>query len=192
MVSLIMFPLAFGLGAVAQTVVQAFFNQKWADVGTMLVYLSVLSAPRPMAHILHQYFYSCGRPRIVLYLEWAALAAIILSIATIGRLGIDWTCGAVGSVFVLRTLAALWTAKYLDKIPMRTFLVPLLRPLVACAAMVASILAVRPALRSLSPAIRLVAEVGVGAAAYAAGALLIFRPAAREFFGLVRTALARR
>jgi lipopolysaccharide exporter len=192
MVSLIMFPLAFGLGAVAQTVVQAFFNQKWADVGTMLVYLSVLSAPRPMAHILHSYFFACRRPRVVLYLEWAALAAIILSIATIGRLGIDWTCAAVGSVFVLRTLAALWTAQYLDKIPMRSFLVPLLRPLVACAAMVAAILAVRPALRGLSPAIRLVAEVVAGAAVYAAGALLIFRPAAREFFRLVRTALGRR
>jgi PST family polysaccharide transporter len=192
MVSLIMFPLAFGLGAVAETVVQAFFNQKWAGVGTMLVYLSVLSAPRPMAHILHSYFFSCQRPRVVLYLEWAALTAIIVSIATIGRLGIDWTCGAVGSVFVLRTLAAFWTAQYLDKIPMRSFLVPLLRPLLACVAMVAAILAARPALLGLSPAIRLVAEVGVGAVVYGIGALLIFRPAAREFFGLLRTALVRR
>src|SRR6185503_4481766 len=31
MISLIMFPLAFGLGAVAETVVEALFNPKWAS-----------------------------------------------------------------------------------------------------------------------------------------------------------------
>jgi len=192
MVSLIIFPLAFGLGAVAPTVVEAFFTERWAGVGTMLVYLSVLSAPRPMAHILHQYFYACQRPRIVLYLEWAGLAAIVLAISTIGRLGITWTCGAVGTAFVLRTLAAMWTAKRIDGIPVSSFIVPLIRPLVACGAMVVSILMVRPALQGLSSATRLVTEVAVGAVVYLAGAALIFRPAARDFVGLVRTALLRR
>jgi PST family polysaccharide transporter len=192
MVSLIMFPLAFGLGAVADGVVQAFFDQKWASVGIMLVFLSILSAPRPMAHILQSYFYAADRPRVMLYLEWASLAAIVATIATVGRLGITWTCASVGAVFVLRTLAAMGIASRLDGIPMRRFLLPLLRPLVACVVMVAAILLVRPALGGLRAGVRLVVEVGVGALVYAAGAVVIFPAAARELVGLVRSALFHR
>ncbi len=192
MVSLIMFPLAFGLGAVAEAVVHTFFSQKWESVGTMLVFLSILSAPRPMAHILQSYFYACHRPRVVLYLEWASLVAIVAAISTVGRLGITWTCASVGVVFVLRTLALVWTASRLDGVPMGRFLLPLLRPLAACVVMVAAILLVQPGLRGLSPAARLGIEVGVGMLVYAAGALLIFPAATRELLGLVRSALFRR
>lgn len=192
MVSLIMFPLAFGLGAVSQTVVQEFFDQKWANVATMLVFLSVLSAPRPMAHILHQYFYACHRPRVVVWLEWAGLAAIIASISTLGRVSISWTCASVGAVFVLRTLAAMWMVNRIDGIPLSRFLVPLVRPLIACIVMMAAILLVRPALRGLSPAVRLSIEVVIGCAVYLLGAAIIFRSTARELVGTVRAALHRR
>jgi len=192
MISLIMFPLAFGLGAVAITVEQAFFNQKWAGVGTMLVFLSILSAPRPMAQIVQSYFYADQRRRAVAWLEWLSLGAMMGGIATIGRLGILWTCGTVGAAFLLRTLALLWAVKRLDGIPLRLFLVPLLRPLVACLAMVAAILAARPALHGLAPIVRLFVEVGLGAAVYLAGARLIFRAAAREFLGLLRSGMSGR
>jgi PST family polysaccharide transporter len=187
--SLVMLPLAFGLGAVGETVVQAFFDEKWSSVGTMLVFLSVVSAARPMTSMLHAYLYACERPSIVLALEWLSLAALVAAIPTVGRIGIGWTCGAVGAVFVLRTLASLWVVSRLDAVPLSSFLLPLARPLVACAAMVAAIVAVRPALHG-SPATRLAIEVGLGAAVYLAGAFLIFRTAAREFVGLVRSALS--
>jgi lipopolysaccharide exporter len=192
MISMIMFPLSFGLGMLAPTVVQTFFDQKWASVGTMLVFLSVLSAPRPIAHILIAYFYSCQRPRVVLWLEWLSLAGIVLGISTIGRLGINWTCGAVGAVFILRSLAAMWAAQKLDGIRMVSFLLPLLRPLLACGVMVAAIALVRPALAGRPAAIRLLIELAVGAAVYVAAALVIARSAAREFLGLIRSALSGR
>jgi len=192
MVSVIMFPLAFGLGAVSQTVVQEFFDAKWANVATMLVFLSVLSAPRPMAHILHQYFYACQRPRVVVWLEWLGLGAVIAAITTLGRVSISWTCASVGVIFVLRTLAAMWMVNRLDGIPLRRFLLPLLRPLVACVAMMAAILLVRPSLRGLSPGLRLLIEVALGCGVYLLGAAVIFRTAARELLGTVRAALHRR
>lgn len=192
MTSLLMFPLAFGLGAVGETVVDAFFAERWASVGTMLVLLAIVSAPRPMAHILHSYFFACLRMRVVLWTEWLSLAILMAAIATIGRLGIHWTCGAVGVAFVARTLLLIWVVRRLDGIPMRRFLVPLIRPLVACLLMVAGILLARPGLGGLSPALRLLVEVGLGAAIYLAGARLIFREAAGEFVGLVRSAVSRR
>ena len=71
MVSLVMFPLSIGLAAVAPTVVDAFFDPRWSNVGTMLMCLSALSAARPLATILGSYFCALGRPGVVLRLEWA-------------------------------------------------------------------------------------------------------------------------
>jgi PST family polysaccharide transporter len=192
MISLVMFPLAFGLGAVADTVEHAFFARKWAGVGEMLAFLAILSAPRPMAQIVQSYFFASQRRRVVAWLEWLSLGALLGAIATIGRSSILWTCGAVGVVFTLRTLALLWAVKRLDGIPLRRFLVPLLGPLVTCVAMVAAIVAVRPTLDDLHPMIQLVIEIVLGAAIYLAGARLIFRATAAEFLGLIRSAMPRR
>jgi lipopolysaccharide exporter len=192
MISLVMFPLAFGLGAVAQTVGEAFLDRRWAAVGPMLGFLAILSAPRPMAQIIQSYFYAGQRLRVVPALEWLSLGVMMVGIATIGRVGILWACGAVGAAFVLRTLALLIAVKRADGIPLRRFLVPLLPPLAACVAMVAAIAVARPALAGLSPVIRLIVEILIGATVYLAGARLIFRSAAVEFLRLVRSGTARK
>ncbi|TMQ15476.1 MAG: oligosaccharyltransferase [Deltaproteobacteria bacterium] len=200
--ALIMFPLAFGLGAVSETVGQAFFDRKWAGIGPMLMFLSILSAPRPTAQIVGSYLYAAQRIRIVVWLEWLSLGALVAAIVAIGAgmagttaLGasaILWTCGAVGAVFVLRTLAYLWVVKRLDGVPLRRFLVPLIRPLAVCIAMVAAILAIRPELAGLSPRLRLLVEIAIGAAIYGLGALVVFRDLAVEVLGMVRASMARR
>jgi lipopolysaccharide exporter len=192
MISLVMFPLAFGLGAVAETAAAAFLDDKWAAVGPMLAFLAILSAPRPMAQIIQSYFYAEQRLRVVPSLEWLSLGIMMAGIATIGRIGILWACGAVGVAFVLRTLALLVAVKRIDGIPLHRFLVPLLRPLAACVLMVAAIALARPGLAGLTPLIRLFVEVALGAAVYLAGARLIFRSAAVEFLGLVRSGIARK
>ncbi len=192
MISLVMFPLSFGLGAVAQAVVETFFDQKWRSVGSMLAILAILSAARPMGHVLISYLYSSERQRVVLWLEWLSLGGIVAGISTVGRIGIGWTCGAVGTVFVLRTLGGVWVVNRLDGIPVSSFLRPLAAPLVVCFAMVGAILLAHPALHALAPSARLVAEIGLGAAVYLAGAFTLFRPASLEFVNLVRSALSRR
>lgn len=192
MTSLVMFPLAFGLGAVSDTVVQTFFDAKWASVGPMLLILSIVSAPRPMANILHAYFFAAQKNRVVMIFEWLSLGILVAGIATIGRLGILWTCGAVGAMFVIRTLMLMMVIQRLDGVALRQFLVPLLRPLLVCVVMVAAIIAVRPAIATLRPVSRLCIEVVLGAAVYFAGAALVFRTEATEFFALLRTAIRRK
>jgi PST family polysaccharide transporter len=192
LISVIMFPLAFGLSAVAPTVVNTFFPAKWQSVGSMLVFLSVLSAPRPLANILTSYFYACNRPRVVLWLEWLSLVLLVVSLATIGRLGINWACVAVGATFLLRTLAAMLAVRQADGVSLGKFLLPLVRPIIACVLMVAAILAVRPLLSGLRPAVQLAIEVAVGGVVYVGGALVIARAATRDLLQMVRSALLRR
>jgi PST family polysaccharide transporter len=130
--------------------------------------------------------------RVVLWQEWLSLAILMGAIATIGRVDIHWACAAVGIAFIARTLLLMRAIQQLDGIPMRSFLVPLIRPLIACILMAAVIFAARPHLLGLSPAVRLAVEIAVGAAVYLAGALLIFRAAAAEFMGMLRSAISRR
>jgi PST family polysaccharide transporter len=202
MISLIMFPLAFGLGAVADTVVDAFFNRTWANVGPMLMYLSLLAAPRPLASIVQSYLFAGHRVRVIIWLEWGSFLTLMAAIALFGSLtagnpafgssAILLTCGAVGAVFVLRTLASFATVTWLDGVPMRRFLSPLVRPLIGCATMVAAILAVRPLLAGLPAVVQLCLEVALGVVVYLAGAVVIFREAATEFIDLLGASFLRR
>ncbi len=192
MIALVMLPLAFGLGAVAPTVVDTFFSSRWSEVGPMLAFLAVLSATRPLALIVIAYHYAGHRPKVVLWLEWLSLAAIVAAISTVGRIGIRWTCGAVGAVFILRTLAALWTVWRIERTPPSAFLAPLARPILVCIAMAAAIHFQRPALAGFSPVTRLLLELAVGSAVYLAGAALVFRSASLEFLGQIRSALLHR
>ncbi|HEX8114908.1 MAG TPA: oligosaccharide flippase family protein [Kofleriaceae bacterium] len=202
MISLIMFPLAFGLGAVADTVVEAFLPPEWANVGPMLMYLSILAAPRPLASIVQAYLFAGHHVRVIIWLEWGSFLTLMAAMAAFGSLAagspmfgssaILWTCGVVGTVFVLRTLASFATVTWLDGVPVRRFLAPLVRPLIACALMVAAILAVRPALDGHRPVVRLGIEIALGAAVYLAGAVGIFRGAAAEFVDLLRSSFLRR
>jgi len=148
----------------------------------------VLSAPRPLAHIIHAYFMASKRVRVVLVQEWLSLAIIMASIATFGRISILWTCGAVGVAFVVRTLLLMWVVERLDGIKMRRFLVPLVRPLAACLLMVGAIIVARPLLGDMAPVARLAIEIAIGAVVYLAGARLIFFDLTKEFFQLLRSA----
>jgi len=190
MVSMIMFPLSIGLAVVAPTVVETFFDPKWSNVGGMLMSFSALSVARPLASILTSYFYASCRPRVVLWLEWASLAGIVVAISTLGHAGINWACAAVGLVFVLRTLAGMWMVRRQDGLLMSALLLPMTRPLAASLAMAAGVTAARLALVGLTPLIRLLVEIAVGATIYVAGALLVARPSCNEVVRAVRSALA--
>ncbi|HJZ86471.1 MAG TPA: oligosaccharide flippase family protein [Polyangia bacterium] len=195
LLGLIMFPLAAGLGAVAPTLVHTFFDRKWAQVAPMLAFLSVLSVPRPIGAALGAYLLTVNRPRLVMWLECLQLALIMAALASIGRVGPLWACGAVGATFIVRALAGMWALRAAEGIPVRSLLTPLLAPLCACVPMVAAVLALPYGLRSLGitrPAAVLVTQVGVGALVYVGSALVIARAAARELIELARHALAAR
>ena len=189
MVSLIMFPLSIGLATVAPTIVNAFFDPKWSSIEPMLMWLAALSMARPIANVLSAYFYASNRSSVVLWIEWATLGGVAVAISTVGRFGITWACAWVGIVFVLRTLAGIWMVTRLDGLRFTAFLLPMTRPLAACLAMALGVVAARSAFAGLTPTMRLIEEIGLGAVLYGSSVLILARSDCTEIVRVARAAL---
>ncbi|XXY46282.1 oligosaccharide flippase family protein [Sorangium sp. So ce269] len=197
LLSLLIFPLAVGLGAVAPTILNdTFFNDAWEPAGPLLAALSALGVTRPIGWVMSSYMQVYGRTRTIMILEWLKVGAIIGGIVLLGSIGgVLWACAGVGVAFGVHALASLWVVKRADGVPYARLLRPLVRPLLACLPMVAAVLAVRYGLQQLGPlprGFRLGAEVVAGGLVFVASALVIARQASRDFLQLAREAMRRR
>jgi lipopolysaccharide exporter len=197
LLALVVFPLAVGLGAVAPTLVDAVFDARWRPLAPMLALLSALSVTRPVGWTVESYLQARHMPRRILGLEAFKLFALILLIATLGRRGPLWTCGAVGVAFGAHALASLWVVRQVDGIPLRRSVGALVPPLVACVPMVVAEIATRHAFAlfgvdAAKPALRLIAEIAVGAAVYIVAALVVARDQSQDLMARVVDAVRSR
>ncbi|HEX8796814.1 MAG TPA: oligosaccharide flippase family protein [Polyangiaceae bacterium] len=193
LLALVTFPLAVGLGAVAQTVVDALLRPEWRDVGPMLAVLSCLSVVRPVGWTISSYLLARDQPRLDAKLEVFKLAALVALLLTLGRLGPVWACVAVGVAFGAHALASMVAVQLLDGVRARTLAVQCAPALAACVPMLAAVMAVQ-ALESWggmhTAAARLVLEISVGAATYPVAALFLARAQALDLLMLARRLLS--
>jgi lipopolysaccharide exporter len=182
LLSLVVFPLAVGLAAVAPTLVAAIFDERWRPVAPMLVLLSALSVTRPIGWTIQSYLQARQRTPFLAWLEALKLAILVLGIVTFGRISPLWTCTAVGLAFGVHAVASLAVARFLDAIPLGRVLGGLASALGACAFMTLAVLGARSvlSLEALAPALALAIEIVVGAVTYVAAALIVARAASYE------------
>lgn len=197
LLGLIMLPLAVGLAAVAPVAVQTFLPPKWADVAPRLAILAFLSAVTPIGYVLHAYFNATGHPRWVMVL---GITRILLVLGCVAALGLAFgpiaACAGPILAFLIHALISLMVAGRLDaRTPLTRVLRGLAMPALACVPLWLTVRGVRIGLDAVGvhiPAVQLVASVLLGAAAYAASALVIARDNARDFLELARGTLSRR
>jgi PST family polysaccharide transporter/lipopolysaccharide exporter len=192
LVALSAMPLAIGLAAVAPSIVAAFVASSWQEVAPMLTILSTAAGLSPVAALLLAYFQACVRPKLVMYILLFSAATVVATVATIGRLGPLWACGAVLFTTVLTVLACARALRSLDGIRVTALLATQLPALRACVPMVAAVLLARLGLDAAGVEqrhLRLALEVLAGGATYVAAALLLSRAAARDLLSLLRAAL---
>jgi lipopolysaccharide exporter len=188
----IMTPMAVGLGCIAPTLGEAFFDKSWAAVGSMLAVLAVISFTRPISNTVGGYLQVRRQPRVVAVMDVATLFVLLGALWTVGRVTPLWACAAVGIVFTLRMLVWGFVLRTIEKVPLRQFMGPLLPPVIACLPMVALIAALQHFVHvggHLGATLLLLAELVVGALAYTGAAWLVARPQLREFVGLLRHGL---
>jgi len=192
---LLMCPLAVGLAVVAPTVIHSCFDPRWAAAAPMLALLASLSLARPVSWTVEAYLQSCDRTRAIALLQLGKVAAVFGLIAALAPLGPLWACAAVGPAFALQSLGGLYVIKQREGIPLRRLLAATLTGLPAAVLMAGAVLALRGLV--LAPAdlddtyLGLAAEIGLGALAYPAAALLLAPQGARELLGVLLGALRR-
>jgi lipopolysaccharide exporter len=191
LLSLIMAPLAIGLGAIAPTLVRALFDPRWSAVAPMLAVLSALSVTRPIGGAIWSYLQARQMPRSAMGLEISKLILLLGVMLTLGRLGPIWACVAVGVAFLLHTAASLWLVDRTENLPLRRLVVGMLGPVVASVPMCLAVLGVRQAMAGMglgNAFLGVVLETLAGAIAYVPAALLLAPTVSRDFVGLIRMA----
>ena len=202
--TLLVAPLALGLGAVAPALTAAFFDRRWRGIEIELALLSVLSAVRPISWVAGSYLQVANRPRPIMILELCKTVGVVTLMHLFavgaprvigpgfGRFGAGEpsACVAVGLAFGLNALGYMWTIQRKDAIAVSAQLAEVGPPLLACAPMVAAVMALERVLAGAAPAgLRLLIEVAVGGLVFAPSAWLLAPGTAREFVMLLGTAL---
>lgn len=195
LLSLILCPLAIGLGAIAHTLVRAFFDPRWAGVAPLLMALSVLSVTRPIGWNIATYLQARNKPRQVMLMEGFRLVALLAAMLTIGRFSMLSMCIAVGIAFTAHTLLSLAYVNRYEGVPFGSMLTRVGSPLVACVPMAAAVFGTRVGLTALGLTnawALLVCEIIAGAVAFIPSAFLFAPTVSRDFLSLARGFLARR
>jgi PST family polysaccharide transporter len=195
LLALVTFPLAVGLGAVAETTVRTLLKPEWRDVGPMLAILSALSVVRPVGWTISSYLLARNRPRVDASLEAFKLATLALLLFTVGRTGPLWACAAVGAAFGAHAVASMLVVQWLDGVSFAAFGARCAPPLLACAPMVGAVILVRHLASAVGRHLRgldLALEIVTGALAYALAAPVIARTTSRDLLGLLRDTRRRR
>jgi len=194
LLSIIIFPLAIGLGLVAYPLIGAILpGNDWQEVAPLLTVLACLSVFRPITWVLSAYMESMQKTNKLMFLEIAKLVLLIGGIAVLSPYGVRVASGAVGIAFGLTAIGGVMMIMREGPSPAR-LIIGFVQPLLACGVMAAAVFGLHHALRAAGvthPVVYLFSEIVVGAIAYVAAALVICRATARDMLGLLKQALRR-
>ena len=192
LLSLIIFPLAIGLGLVAYPLISLLLpNNKWQEVAPLLAVLTSLSVFRPITWVLSAYLEAEAKTSRLMLLEIAKIGILLGGIWLLSPYGLRAAAAAVGIAFGFTAITGIAVVVREGVSPSRLFL-GFVRPLLACAVMGAAVYATSRVLVGLDldhAAIALPVEILVGGVAYVAAALLIARETSVDLLRLLKGAL---
>jgi PST family polysaccharide transporter len=194
MLSLLIFPLAVGLGLVAYPLIALILpDNDWQRVAPLLAILACLSVFRPITWVLSAYLEAECKTNRLMFLELGKVALLIGGIAALHRHGLEVASAAVGIAFGATALAGIALVLREGPSP-RRLAAGFLQPLAACAVMAAAVWAAHRLLTFAGvshPAVLLPVMIAVGGGVYVAAALAICRETSRDLIELARKARRR-
>jgi lipopolysaccharide exporter len=192
LLSLLIFPIAIGLGLVAEPLVATVLPTPWQGVAPVLTVLAALSVFRPVTWVINGYMEAQARTTGIMVLEVAQVALALAGIWAMSSLGLTWSASAVGIALALTAIAGVRLVAT-DGVSTARLARGFLGPLGACGVMVAAVLALRPQLENVVPPwLQLAIEIAFGAVVYGIAGFALCRATARDLIGLVRGILDRR
>ena len=194
LLSLVIFPLAIGLGLVAYPLIAWILPANdWQEVAPLLTVLACLSVFRPITWVLSAYMESEQKTGRLMFLELAKVAFIVGGIGLLAPFGLRFAAGAIGLAFGLTAIAGIAMVVRHGPSPAR-LAAGFMGPLAACAVMASAVWLTDRGLVTIGvahPSIYVIVEVVVGAIAYVGAALVICRETSKDLLQLVGKALER-
>lgn len=161
-------PMAAGLAVCAPTLVAALLPPDWALVSPLLSVLAMMMLIGPGSFILSSFLTSLGRNAVLLWIEVATMAVLVLAFVVLARWGVIAAAFAVGVAMLVQWVLTV-QACHRDGVRLARLWPPLARVALACVAMIAAVLALRGLVAGAWPLpLQLLAEVAVGAVVYPA------------------------
>lgn len=193
LMALVVFPMAVGLGVIAQTAVEALYPPSYAGVAPFLAVMATLSAFRSLGVLAVGYLQVVGRTKVFILIDVVLVVVLLGAMAALSMFGAVWAAAGVGIAFTLNTYMLLRALRP-DGIRVLTVLSAIVRPLLACVPLALAVLGVRAAMSGLGwhAAVRMLIELSVGAVAYVVAGLTIARPVAKDFIEIFLGVLRRK
>lgn len=189
LLGLIIFPMAMGLGVVADSLIAVLLPPEWHDVAPLLTALAVLSVFRPVSWVVASYLKVAERTANMFWMEAFKVALLMAGIALLPTpLG---ACAMVGVAFGAHSVVMILSVAWHDDISPVRFVPGFVRPLLSCVPMVAAVLAVRHGLAMAgvdSPLGSLIAEIATGVVVYVPSAMVLAPSMTRDMIMLLRKA----
>lgn len=195
LLGLVASPLGVGLGAVAPTVVAAFFDERWAGMGPMLTILSVMTVFRPMTWSAVAYLQAVQKTRIVMYTSFARAVIVLSLVAVCGALGgIHAACVGAGIGYAIHTVLTIAASSKVSGLPFMQYIVASFRPILPCVPMFFGVYELGHLLAAwgVPPLASLIVQIVAGAVIYAVSAFVLAGQSSRELLRVGLQALRRR
>ena len=168
--AVVLCPMAFGLGACAQTLVDTLLPPAWAQVAPLLSVMAVTSVLGAGSFMLASFLAALGQNFALVRIEAIAIATLVAALVFLARWGVVAASFAVGIALIVQFALSVSVCRR-HGLSLRKLGGPLVRVLAACVAMVAGVLALRwqlaPHLQDMKMA-SLACEIAMGAVVYAA------------------------
>lgn len=191
LLSLVIFPLAIGLGLVAHPLIAWILpKNEWQEVAPLLAVLACLSVFRPITWVLSAYMEAEQKTGRLMFLELAKIVFLIAGIGLLAPLGLRVAAGAVGLAFGLTAIAGVAMVARHGASPAR-LAVAFVQPLAACVVMGVAVWLAHRGLHLAGidrPALILFVSIAVGAITYVGAALVVCRETSRDLLRLLQVA----
>jgi len=194
LLSIIIFPLAVGLGLIAYPLIAAILPaDNWQEVAPLLVVLACLSVFRPITWVLSAYMEAESKTNKLMWLEIAKVGLLIGGIAALAPLGLHTAACAVGIAFGVTAIAGVGLVVREGPRPGK-LLIGFLQPLLACGLMGCAVWLAGKGLAAAGvdrPMVYVVVEIVAGAITYVVAAFAVARETAVDLIQLLKKALKR-
>jgi lipopolysaccharide exporter len=191
LLSVVIFPLAVGLGLVAYPLIAAVLPAKWQEVAPLLTVLACLSVFRPITWVLSAYMEAEQKTNRLMVLEIAKIVILLIGIKLLAPYGLRVAASAVGIAFGVTAIAGVAIVAR-EGCSLTRLAIGFLQPLAACAVMAIAVYATDRGLSAVgiaNPVAHLIVDILVGAIAYVIAALVLARETSKDLLTLLARAL---